>query len=401
MTRSVVAAEAHRELVRESRGRAVQPPTVQGCPIGASTATFRHLRLPVLEFLVRYSRPTLFSAFCTALPQLCLSQTPLTDRVRLRLDTAEAAAVLAILEAKRADGAVTEGVWQHLFSTEGYRRLQAREAALNRAFTDSSFAGFVRSDTLGRRAVELRRALADWQRADLDAAARRVLPYLPMEARIQATVYVVIKPRTNSFVWEVRTDPAIFLYLDPAVAQPKFENTVAHELHHIGYASIIGRMEQALTGFPDSVRPAAEWMDALGEGFAMLAAAGGPAVHPHTVSPPDERARWDQDVANFNQDLKSLERFFLDVIGRRLATPDTVRAVAATFYGVQGPWYTVGWKMAVTIERRFGRDELVRCMVDPRRLLARYNAAAEEYNRGQPDPLATWSPELLRAMGPG
>lgn len=76
--------------------------------------------------------------------------------------------------------------------------------------------------------------------ASMPAAARA---HLPPEARIRATVHVVIKPRTNSFVFEVRTNPAIFLYLDPARTGPQFENTVAHELHHIGFASVQGRTD--------------------------------------------------------------------------------------------------------------------------------------------------------------
>src|ERR671927_436895 len=70
--------------------------------------------------------------------------------------------------------------------------------------------------------------------ADANRAARRALAYLPKNAYIRAKIYPVIKPRENSFVFEVKTDPAIFLYLDPAVGQKKFENTLAHELHHIG-----------------------------------------------------------------------------------------------------------------------------------------------------------------------
>ena len=48
----------------------------------------------------------------------------------------------------------------------------------------------------------------------------------------------------------------------------------------------------------------------MGEGFAMLAAAGGPDIHPHAVSDAKERARWDHDLANFNEDLKKVESFF-------------------------------------------------------------------------------------------
>lgn len=315
-----------------------------------------------------------------------------TDRVQLSVDTAEAVAVLQYLQTGQSH-------WPELFATAGYRRLKAREAGLHREFTDSDFATFVRSDSLGRRAGALRRALSEWERADLNGAAARALAYLPPDARIRATVYVVIKPVTNSFVVDVRTDPAIFLYLDPAMTGARFENTVAHELHHIGYASVSARFDSIVATLPDSVRPAADWIGAFGEGFAMLAAAGGPDVHPHAASPAADRTRWDHDVARFNEDLRTLERFFLDVIDHRLATPDTIQAVAFTFFGVQGPWYTVGWKMSVLIERRFGRPELLRCMLNPGLLILRYNAAARDYNRTHADSLARWSPPLVRALG--
>ncbi len=334
-----------------------------------------------------------------ARPNPSPAQAPSADRVRLQIDTAEALAVLAILDARRTGQPVSQVDWHRLFSAEGYVRLKAREAAMGRAFADSDFATFVRSDMLGRRASDLRRALSSWERADLHAAAEQALAYLPANARIAATIYIVVKPRTNSFVWDLDTNPAIFLYLDPEVTAPKFANTVAHELHHIGFASVQSPTDSILTVLPDSVRPAAEWMGAFGEGFAMLAAAGGPDVHPHAESPAAEGARWDKDIANFNRDLRVLEGFFLDVIARRLATPDTIRAVASTFYGIQGPWYTVGWKMAVVIEKAFGRPELIRCMIDPKQLLERYNAAAADHNRTHADTLALWSPRLLAAMG--
>jgi hypothetical protein len=330
----------------------------------------------------------------------CAAQAPPADRVRLVFDTTEAVAVLAIMQARHAGRVPTEAEWQRLFSAEGYQRLKAREAAMRREFTDSSFSAFVLSDSLRRRASELRGALTAWGRADLQGAATRALAYLPADAGIRATIYIVIKPRINSFVWDVQTNPAIFLYLDPGLTRQQFENTVAHELHHIGFASVGSRSDSILAGLPDSVRAAAEWMGAFGEGFAMLAASGGPDTHPHAVSPASDRIRWDRDVARFNQDLRTLEVFFRDVISRRLANLDTVRTRAAAFYGVQGPWYTVGWKMAVLIERRFGRAELIRCMTDPRRLLQRYNAAAADHNRTRADTVAQWSPELVAALGP-
>ena len=320
------------------------------------------------------------------------------SRLQIQLDASEAEAVLAILGRRQAGQAVDSSDWNRLFATEPYRRLKAREAGMGRAFSDADFHQFVLSDSLLARATDLRQTLDDWRRADLTAAAGRAFAYLPADAVIRAKVFPVIKPQTNSFVFEPSTDAAIFLYLDPAETEPQFENTVAHELHHIGYASVEARFDSAIAGLPPDAHAAAEWMGAFGEGYAMLAAAGGPDVHPQAESPPAVQARWDRDVANFGRDLPVLQRFFLDVARGRLRTPEEQRSAAMAFFGVQGPWYTVGWKMAVLIERRFGRDRLILCMLDPRQLLLAYNQAAEEQNRLGGDRVPLWSDELLEVM---
>lgn len=328
-----------------------------------------------------------------AVPAIARSQ----ERIALKLDTAQASAVLALLDAGASGVPESDPRWQRVFASEGHVRLKAREAGMRRPFADSTFVAFVRSDTLRARRAALRRTLHAWSRASVHASASRALAYLPDEARIRATIYIVIKPHTNTFVWDVQEDPAIFLYLDPALTTLQFENTVAHELHHIGFASVQAGTDSLRASIPDSARAVAAWLGAFAEGFAMLAAAGGPQVHPHVASPPAERERWDRDVARFDTDLRTLERFLLDALSGRIAK-DSVAQVAATFYGVQGPWYTVGWKMAVTIEQAFGRAELIRCMRDPRRALGRYNAAvATRGSRAQ----ATWSPRLVTAFGVG
>lgn len=321
------------------------------------------------------------------------------ERVQLRFDTSEAEAVLAVMAKQKAGDSVTDADWQRLFSTEPYIRLKKREASFHRDFTDADFQKFVLSDDLADRAPELKKTLADWKQANLNAAGERALVYLPGDAVIRAKVFPVIKPKTNSFVFEPGADPTIFLYLDPQETRTQFENTVTHELHHIGYSSIDGRVEAKLKDLPPDAQAAVEWAGAFGEGFAMLAAAGGPDVHPHATSKPEDRARWDHDLANFNQDLRAVEKFLLDVAQGRLKTPEERGKVGYSFFGVQGPWYTVGWKMAVVIEKRYGRARLIECMTDPRELLATYNQAAAEHNRAHPeDPLALWSAQLLQAI---
>jgi hypothetical protein len=164
---------------------------------------------------------------------------------------------------------------------------------------------------------------------------------------------------------------------------------VRHELHHIGLGSV--GSEKQLEDLPPPAKGAAEWMGAFGEGMAMLAAAGGPDVHPHAHSSPEDKARWDRDVANFAQDLRTVERFFLDIIDGRI-NEDEAREKGFAFFGVQGPWYTVGWKMAALVEQTYGRPTLIECMLDPRRLLATYNSAVKSRASGGDLPL--WSGDL-------
>jgi Putative zinc dependent peptidase (DUF5700) len=321
-----------------------------------------------------------------------------SEQVNVTLVTDEAEAVLAILARKRANQDVTEADWQRLFSSDGYVRLKRRETAMQRSFADEDFKAFVLSDKLTANAAALSQTLEQWRQASTDAAAARALAYLPKEAHIRAKIYPVIKPHENSFVFEVNTDPAIFLYLDPAKTKEQFENTLAHELHHIGYGSSCPakQVSNEISKQPENIQQLINWIGAFGEGFAMLAAAGGPDIHPHKYSKPEDRARWDRDMVNFNDDLKKVERFFLDILDNKLSE-DERQKTGMSFFGIQGPWYTVGWKMSVTIEKTFGRAKVIECICDQRKLLPTYNQAAAKYNRTAREPLAPWSPSIIEA----
>lgn len=321
------------------------------------------------------------------------------EQIALHFDTSEAEAVLGIVDKHSSGAAASDSDWQRLLATEPYIRLKKREASMHRDFTDDDFKKFVLSPELAAKAPALRQTLESWKKADLNASAKRVLAYLPDQAVIHAKVFPVIKPKTNSFVFETQTDPTIFLYLDPQESAAKFENTIAHELHHIGYASIAPLAEARQKDVPANAKDAVDWMGAFGEGFAMLAAAGGPDVDPHAVSSAKEHARWDHDLANFNDDLPKVQQLFLDLIDGKLTDKDKISDRASAFFGdAQGAWYTVGYKMAVIVEKRFGRKVLIDCMLDPRELLVRYNSAAGEINARGQEKLATWSPELLQKI---
>jgi hypothetical protein len=330
---------------------------------------------------------------------VCLAQGAMPSAVDVRIITDEADAVLSILAKKRTNQPIAEADWQRVFQSEGYIRLKKREASMNYSFEDADFKSFVLSDPLAERAKALEETLDRWKRADITGAAGKALAYLPAQAQIRAKIYPVIKPRDNSFVFETTTDPAIFLYLDPAQSRERFENVLVHELHHIGHGSGCPSRQASdeISKLPPLTRAVIRFLSAFGEGFAMLAAAGGPDTHPHAVSRPEDRARWDKDVSNFNDDLKKVEKFFLDILENRL-TREEVQKTAFSFFGVQGPWYTVGWKMSVVIEKTYGRQKLIECICDHRQLLPLYNKAAEQHNRQAREPLVLWSESLIKSI---
>jgi hypothetical protein len=319
------------------------------------------------------------------------------NRVDLKLDSTQAEAVLAILDKRALHEHVTDADWQKLFSTTPYRRLKQWQTFLHQSFTDEEFMKFVA--TVDAHREELRRTLRQWQSSDLRATAQRALAYLPPQASIHANVYPVIKSEPNSFAFEPYTAPAIFIYLDPQKTPAQFENTFAHEAHHIGLASVEAAYEESIKSLPANARQAAHWMGAFREGMAVLAAAGSPDVHPLTDFPERYRLLWDLQAKRFALNLDELNQFFLDTVHGDLLD-DAVLHAGRVFFGYgDGPWYTVGYRMAVTIEREFGRAALVATFVDPRRFVARYNEAAVSENAKNGGHLPLFSAEILKAVG--
>jgi hypothetical protein len=311
-----------------------------------------------------------------------LSSTALAEeanRIQIHTDFSEADAVLSILDKRDAGQMVSQSDWKALCATEPYQRLKKREAAMHHGFTDDDFKEFVLSEKLLREREALERAVHDWNRADLRAAATRVLQYLPPESVIRAKVFPLIKPLENDFVFDMDTDPAIFLYIDPSESPASFEHDVAHEMHHIGLSSIDKQYEQKIASLPPAAKRTAELMGAFGEGEAMLAAAGGPDVDPVANASQELKDNWARGRREFNEDLGKVSELFLAVLKGKLQG-EAISEKASDFFGLQGPWYSVGHRMAVIVEKPYGRAALIDGMRDPRLLLVRYNAAAEEMN---------------------
>jgi hypothetical protein len=79
-------------------------------------------------------------------------------------------------------------------------------------------------------------------------------------------------------------------------------------------------------------------------------------------------------------------------------TEDQIQETASSFFGIQGPWYTVGWEMSMLIEKTYGRPKLIECICDQRKLLPTYNKAAAKHNRRSRERLALWSASLIKRI---
>ena len=123
----------------------------------------------------------------------------------------------------------------------------------------------------------------------------------------------------------------------------------------------------------------------------MLAAAGSADTHPQEVSPDEERAQWDSDMAELEPNLRKVEAWIKGSIDGTLSDEER-NATFRSFYGDQGPWYTVGWAMASAIERSAGRQALLEAFCDPRLLIPTYNKAAHELS------LPLWSDEVIEIL---
>lgn len=326
----------------------------------------------------------------------CYAAQP-ANRVSLTLDSSEAEAVLAILDKRTRNEGVTDADWQKLFTTTPYRTLKQRAASMPQPFTDEDFIRFV--DTLDAGRERLRQVLQQWHSVDLHAVVQRSLAYLPPQATIRADVYFVIKPEGNSFVFEPNAPPPVlFLDVNPRTkTHEQQENTFAHEAHHLGLASVQDGYKREISSLPENARQAAWWMGNFREGMAVLAAAGSVDVHPHSDLPECYRLAWDLEAERFAVHLNELNQFFLDTIHGELLG-DAVLHENRVFFGYSGSWYTVGYRMAVTIEREFGRPALVATYADPRQFVARYNEAAEAENAKNGGAMPLFSAEILEAV---
>jgi hypothetical protein len=322
----------------------------------------------------------------------------LHDTLDVKKITDEADSAVALASRAAEGRALSSSDIDHLSHTIGFEHLRERESHFGGALSDSALREFVSGLAKSGQSAAYREEVHELATVDVSAAAKKASAYLPRGTTLRARLYLEIKPRPNSFVFTGADSlPSIFLSVQPGKSPAQVMNTLAHELHHIGVSAACRRttpVDSSRVSPPVAVL--LDYLTAFSEGRAMLAAAGGPNVHPHAADDDSIRQRWDRDVSHAPADIKELSSFIESVLDGRIATADSVTQRGDSYFGVQGPWYTVGWLMTSTVERELGRPALIATTCDPVSLLAAYDeAVARAGARAQ---LPSWPKALIERL---
>jgi hypothetical protein len=320
------------------------------------------------------------------------------DSLDVQLVTDEADSAVALASRVAQGSVLSRSDLERLTHTNGFEHLQEREARFGGALSDSAVEEFVRGLARSGQSAAYRAELQKLETIDVKEAARGASAYLPKGTALRARMYLEIKPRPNSFVFRgADSVPSIFLAVQPGKTPAQAMNTLTHELHHIGVAAACRGVRYVdSTRVAPAVATLLEYLTAFGEGRAMLAAAGGPHVHPHAVDDDSIRLRWDRDVRHAPHDVRELSAFARAVLDGGITSADSVTKRGNSYFGVQGPWYTVGWLMASTVERVLGRRALVATTCDPVALLVAYNEAVSR--AGAREGLPSWPASLIARL---
>jgi hypothetical protein len=270
---------------------------------------------------------------------------------------------------------------------------------IDRGYSDSAFVKWAESEAALKGLPGREVTLARWMTIDTREAAQRALGYLPAGTTLIATIYPIVREQANSFVWDLAGDPAIFFSVAEDVSADDMMITLAHELHHVGLATGCRRTEYSLS---DRQRAARGWLSGFGEGIAVLAAAGGPDGPTHAPDDEPGIASWTARLDSLETDLRRVESFLMDVVEGRLQDTE-IRKRGMAFVNSdavpQGPFYSLGWFMASTVERQMGREAVLEAVCDHGRLLTVYQRiATSESADSAENVLPRWSPEVLKAL---
>ncbi len=307
-------------------------------------------------------------------------------------------AVLQILEKQNNNISITNTDWEDLFTSKGYKWLVKRENDMGNKFSKNDFKSFLHNKNQVNSYENFKKSRKLLKDLELNKLLSITKKYLPKGAKFDTTIIPVIKPQDNSFVHEINDELVLFIYLEPGISRAKLENKLIHELHHVGFDDIYS--PEKYNYLLQQAQQVIEWTNAFGEGFAMLAAAGGPNNHPNYFDEELEQ-KWDSNIERFNEDFDLIEEFFVKILKKEFFNEKELYKRGYELMmnnGGQGSWYTVGWKIAVVVEKINGKEVLLDCMLDLTKLYPIYNKAVKKYNKKFNENLKSWSDIIINSL---
>jgi len=318
--------------------------------------------------------------------------------VSLNLITDEVGILIDILKRKDNNKPIKKVQWDELFNSNGFKILTVREKEMNQGIDKFEFKDFVMNKIASDRYISYKKSLEKLKSMNLDDIINRTRDYLPDNTRLDTDIVPVIKPQKNSFIHRINDKLILFLYLEPDISKEKLENKLIHELHHIGLDYVYQNSDYSCLSKP--AQKVIEWTNAFGEGFAMLAAAKGLENHPNKFDK-DLKSKWDENMGNFNKDFHKIQNFLLAILEGHFADDQKLYNRGfqlMTNNDGQGSWYTVGYQIAVIIEREAGREVLIECMKDLTKIYFQYNNLVEIYNKKRNEDLPKWNDKILTSL---
>jgi len=318
--------------------------------------------------------------------------------VSLNLITDEVEILIDILKRKDNNKPIKKVQWDELFNSNGFKILTVREKEMNQGIDKFEFKDFVMNKIASDRYISYKKSLEKLKSMNLDDIINRTRDYLPDNTRLDTDIVPVIKPQKNSFIHRINDKLILFLYLEPDISKEKLENKLIHELHHIGLDYVYQNSDYSCLSKP--AQKVIEWTNAFGEGFAMLAAAKGLENHPNKFDK-DLKSKWDENMGNFNKDFHKIQNFLLAILEGHFADDQKLYNRGfqlMTNNDGQGSWYTVGYQIAVIIEREAGREVLIECMKDLTKIYFQYNNLVEIYNKKRNEDLPKWNDKILTSL---
>jgi len=318
--------------------------------------------------------------------------------VSLNLITDEVEILIEILKRKDNNKPINKEQWDELFNSIGFKMLARRETEMNEGIDKSEFKEFVMNKIASDKYNHYKKSLEKLKSMNSDEIIKITKDYLPKNTELDTDIIPVIKPQKNSFIHRINDKLVLFLYLEPDILKEKMENKLIHELHHIGLDYVYQNSDYSCLSKP--AQKVIEWTNAFGEGFAMLAAAKGLENHPNKFDK-DLKSKWDENMGNFNKDFHKIQNFLLAILEGHFADDQKLYNRGfqlMTNNGGQGSWYTVGYQIAVIIEREAGREVLIECMKDLTKIYFQYNNLVEIYNKKRNEDLPKWNDKILTSL---